>query len=114
MNWRVSSIIESSHYPRYRTGLFALLGEQMWSKQAVRDDIGVPERSCNSPSPVRADTRKQSPSPAASVSAQHFSSAEMSSDRILHYNLYIRLLAKDIPSGWNLRRERPAGFSEFK
>lgn len=33
-------------------------------QQAVRDDISVPERNSNTPSPVRADTGKQSPSSA--------------------------------------------------
>lgn len=49
-----------------------------------------------------------------SVSTQHFLSAEMSSDRIQHCNHYTRLLAEDIPSGWSLRAEKPAGSTELK
>ena len=56
------------------------------------------------------------PPPLPSVSTQHFffSSAEMSSDRFVRWNHSTRLLAADIPSGWNLRRETPAGLSELK
>lgn len=62
--------------------------------QAVRDDISVPERSSYTPSPVRADTRKQSPSSAPlCLSSTLFFSAEMSSDRILCWKCSMRLLA---------------------
>lgn len=44
-------------------------------QQAVRDDISVPERSYNTPSPVRADTRRQPSSSAPSVSTLLFFSS---------------------------------------
>lgn len=54
------------------------------------------------------------PPPLPSVSVQHLFSTEMSSDRILCWNHSTSLLAAHIPSGWNLRRETPAGLSELK
>lgn len=74
-------------------------------QQAVGDDISVPERSSNTPSPVRADTRKQSPSSAPlCLNSTFFLSGD-----VLWQNSVLKPLHKAVSRRYPLRLEFKEG-----